>query len=136
MCPNSVKYRYTPHKLLTEHPRLFFAKCYKSITYTINSVPYCLDCYELITGNAEFTSSFQHLLLDGPTLRGMPCHACRKSLFSTRSAISCDECSNAYMCIATRTRETGNNPRDLKGFLYDILREQLIRLFIAENVDM
>jgi len=136
MCPNIVKYRYTPHKLLTEHPRLFFSKCYKLTTYTVDSVPHCLNCYELITENVEFTASLQHLLIDGPTLRGTLCHICGKSLFKIRSAISCDECFNAYMYIATRTRETGNDPRDLKGFLYDVLRKQLIRLFIAEDVDL
>jgi len=136
MCPNIVNYRYVPHKLLAEHPRLFYSKCYKMIKYTVNSMPLCLNCYENITGNTEFTSSFQHLLIDGPTLRGTLCYVCHKSLFTTRSAINCDDCFNAYMYIAIRTRETGNNPRDLKGFLYDILTQQLIRLFIAEDVDM
>jgi len=40
------------------------------------------------------------------------------------------------MYIATKVRETGNDPRDLKGFLYDILREQLIRFFLVEDFDL
>jgi len=45
-------------------------------------------------------------------------------------------CFNAYMHIAAKARETGNDPRNLKGFLYDILREHLIRLFFAEDFDL
>jgi len=136
MCPNLVRYRYTPHKLLDEHPRLFVSKCYKMTSYTIDSVPHCLDCYDRITEAVEFTATIKHLLIDGPTLRGTICEVCRKRLFQVQSAISCNECFNAYMYIAMRTRETGNDPRDLKGFLYDVLREQLIRLFIAEDFDL
>jgi len=96
----------------------------------------CLDCYEAITEAVEFTASLQHLLIDGPTLRDALCHVYRASLFKIRSAVSYEECFNAYMYIATRACETGNDLRDLKGFLYDILREQLIRLFIVEDVDL
>jgi len=39
-------------------------------------------------------------------------------------------------CIAAKAHETGNDPRNLKGFLYDILREQLIRLFFVEDFDL
>jgi len=40
------------------------------------------------------------------------------------------------MYIATKVREAGNDPRNLKGFLYDILREQLIKLFYVEDFDL
>jgi len=136
MCPHLVRYRYMPHKLLVEHPRLFVSKCYKVISYTIDSVQHCLNCYDKITRAVEFTASIQHWLIDGPTLRGTLCHICGVKLFQVRSAISCNECFNAYMYITTKARETGNDPRNLKGFLYDILREQLIRLFFVEDFDL
>jgi len=136
MCPNNVTYRYAPHKLLAEHPRLFHAKCYKMIKFTVNSMPLCLNCYESITRNTEYASSFQHILLDGPKLTGTLCFICNKSLFTVRSAVNCNDCFGAYMYIATKTRETGHNPHDIRGFLYDIPRQQLIRLFLVEDVDM
>jgi len=40
------------------------------------------------------------------------------------------------MYIATKARKTGNDPRNLKGFLYDIFKEQLIRLFFIEDFDL
>jgi len=43
---------------------------------------------------------------------------------------------DAYMYIAAKARETGNDPRTLKGFLYDILREHLIKLFFVEDFDL
>jgi len=105
MCPHIVRYRYTPHKLLAEHPRLFVSKCYRVMTYTIDSVPHCLNCYETLTESAELTASLQHLLIDGPTLRGTLCHICGKNLYEIRSAINCNECFSAYMYIATKARE-------------------------------
>jgi len=136
MCPPFSKYRYAPHKLLSEHPRLFISKCYKMTAYTHNSVLHCFDCYTRLTNVTEFNASLRHLLIDGPTLRGTICQICGTRLFQVQSAVSCNECFSAYMYIAAKARETGNDPRNLKGFLYDILREQLIRLFIAEDFDL
>jgi len=136
MCPPFVKYRYAPHKLLTEHPRLFMSKCYKMTGYTYNSVLHCLDCYLKISNATEFTASWRHLLIDGPALRGTICGICGSRLFQSQSAVNCNECFNAYMYIAAKTRETGNDPRNIKGFLYDILREQLVRLFLIEDFDL
>jgi len=136
MCPPFLKYRYAPHKLLTEHPRLFISKYYKMTSYRHDSVLQCLHCYLKITNATEFTATWRHLLIDGPTIRGEICQVCRKKLFQFQSAVNCDECFNAYMNIATGVREDGNDPRNLKGFLYDILREQIIRLFYVEDFDL
>jgi len=106
------------------------------MSYTLNYEPYCLDCYETFDETENFTVTMQHLLLDGPTIRGQPCNKCRKTIFKTRSAINCDDCFRSYMYIATRTRETGHHPYNIKGFLYDIFKEQLIRLFVAEDDDL
>jgi len=59
-----------------------------------------------------------------------------KNVKEIRSAINCNECFSAYMYIATKARETGNDPRNIKGFLYDILKEHLIRLFFPEDFDL
>jgi len=136
MCPPFLKYQYTPHKLLTEHPRLFIAKCYKMTSYRCDSVLYCIDCYLKLTNATELTATWRHLLIDGPNIRGEICHICKEKLFQVQSAVNCDECFSAYMNIATKVREAGNNPRNLKGFLYDILRDQLIRLFYVEDFDL
>jgi len=136
MCPSNTRYNYTPHVLLTEHPRLFIAKCYKMVKYTLHSLTLCSKCYEDRTTDTEYTATFQHIMLDGPNLVGPICHICNKRLFTIQAAVSCDECSNAYMYIATRTRESGNDPRNIRGFLFDILYQQLIRLFVAEDVDV
>jgi len=136
MCPNTTQYRYTPHKLLTDHPRLFFAKCYRLMSYIVDHTPYCFDCYQSFNETAEFTMTLQHLLLDGPTLRGQPCHKCRQSIFKTRNAISCDDCFQSYMYIADKTPETGNHPRNITGFLYNVFKAQLLRLFVVENSEL
>jgi len=104
--------------------------------YTIDGTPYCLDCYESFNEAVTFTVTMQHILLDGPTLRGQPCHQCRRSIFKVRSAISCDECSRSYMYIAAKTRETGNHPQNITGFLYDVFKAQLLRLFVAEDSEL
>jgi len=103
------------------------------MSYTIDHEPYCFDCYQVIKENAETTPSLQHLLLDGPTIRGQPCNRCRQTIFRTRSAVNCDRCFQSYMYIATKVRETGNHPHDIKGFLYDNFKELLIRLFVARD---
>jgi len=57
MCPPNNNFRYQPHVILAEHPRLLEIKCLRVASFNGTIVKLCPACYETALGPAFLKSN-------------------------------------------------------------------------------
>jgi len=135
MCPPNNNFRYQPHVILAEHPRLFEMKCLRVTSFNETIIKLCPACYETALGSSFLEPNTQHaLILSDPYIqRNYNCDQCNTSLYRIESALSCNDCFRSYFNLVYYVRCRGHNPQDIHHLYFDVLKEKVTRLTILSE---
>jgi len=135
MCPRQ-QFRYKPHTMLTNYPRLFESKCIRVLIY--QHIPdeqlYCLFCYEITNQPDNFEITLFHGLLDG-CVKPLNCSICKQDLIQSRKAMDCSDCFSSYFELIGYFRFFDIDYKEIRILFYDIIEREVLTLVLYDDDD-
>jgi len=135
MCPRQ-QFRYKPHIMLTDYPRLFESKCIRVLIYQHihDEQFYCLFCYEAINQPNDFEITLFHGLLD-EQVKPLNCSICEQDLIHSRKAMDCLDCFSSYFELIGYFRFFNIDYKEIRILFYDIIEREVLKLVLYDDDD-
>jgi len=135
MCPHQ-HFRYKPHTLLADYPRLFVTKCIRVLAYkrTSDQQSYCLYCHDAANQPDDFKPALFHGLIDGP-IDPLICSICKKDIIRSRKALDCFDCFTSYFELIGRLRTLNIDYRDVRLLFFNIIKREILRISTYDDDD-